>query len=51
MKRWGETKKNLEDSGEISEDLKACADVVDVLDAKMYSLNEAISAWNNEEKR
>lgn len=33
----------------LQQDLKACADVVDVLDAKMYSLNEAISAWNNEE--
>lgn len=35
----------------LQQDLKACADVVDVLDAKMYSLNEAISAWNQEEQR
>ena len=34
----------------LQQDLKACADVVDVLDAKMYSLNEAISAWNQEER-
>lgn len=33
----------------LQQDLKACANVVDVLDAKMYSLNEAISAWNQEE--
>lgn len=30
----------------LTEELKACADVVDMLDAKMYSLNEAIVKWN-----
>ena len=31
-------------------ELKACADVVDMLDAKMYSLNEAILAWNSRDQ-
>ncbi len=31
-------------------ELKACADVVDMLDAKMYSLNEAILKWNAQEE-
>ena len=29
-------------------ELKACADMVDMLDAKMYSLNESILAWNSQ---
>lgn len=32
----------------LQQELKACADMVDMLDAKMYSLNEAILAWNNQ---
>lgn len=31
-------------------ELKACADMVDVLDAKMFSLNEAITAFAKEQK-
>ena len=30
----------------LQRDLKACADVVDMLDAKMFSLNQAILEWN-----
>lgn len=32
-------------------ELKACADMVDLLDAKMYSLNEAIMAIGEEQKK
>ena len=35
----------------LQQDLKACADVVDILDAKMYSLNEAILAWKQREQK
>ena len=35
----------------LQQELKACADVVDMLDAKMYSLNEAILKWNAEEEK
>ena len=31
-------------------ELKACADMVDILDAKMFSLNEAITAFAREQK-
>ena len=31
-------------------ELKACADMVDILDAKMFSLNEAITAFAREKK-
>ena len=34
----------------LQQELKACADVVDMLDAKMYSLNEAILAWNRRDR-
>lgn len=34
----------------LQEELKACASVVDMLDAKMYSLNEAILKWNAQEE-
>ena len=30
----------------LQQELKACADVVDMLDAKMFSLNQAILEWN-----
>ena len=33
------------------EELKACADMVDMLDAKMFSLNEAITAFAKEQRR
>lgn len=39
--------KNVPDN--LQEELKACANVVDMLDAKMYSLNEAIVKWNAQE--
>ena len=32
-------------------ELKACADIVDMLDAKMFSLNEAITAYAAEQRR
>ena len=32
----------------LQQELKACADMVDMLDAKMYSLNESILAWNSQ---
>lgn len=32
----------------LQEELKACADMVDMLDAKMYLLNKAILAWNSQ---
>lgn len=35
----------------LQQELKACADVVDMLDAKMYSLNEAILRWNASQER
>ena len=35
----------------LQQELKACADVVDILDAKMYSLNEAILAWKQREQK
>ncbi len=35
----------------LQKELKACADVVDMLDAKMYSLNEAILQWNAQEEK
>ncbi len=35
----------------LQQELKACADVVDILDAKMYSLNEAILAWKQREHK
>ncbi len=35
----------------LQKELKACADVVDMLDAKMYSLNEAILQWNAREEK
>ena len=31
-------------------ELKACADMVDMLDAKMFSLNEAITAFAKEQR-
>ncbi len=34
---------------DLKSELKACADVVDMLDAKMYSLNEALMKWNAQE--
>ncbi len=34
----------------LQQELKACADVVDMLDAKMYSLNQAILDWNKREQ-
>ena len=35
----------------ISKELKACADMVDMLDAKMFSLNEAITAFAKEQRQ
>lgn len=35
----------------LEEELKACADMVDLLDAKMFSLNEAIMAIEEENKK
>ena len=35
----------------LQQELKACADVVDMLDAKMYSLNEAILKWNARDEK
>lgn len=35
--------------GYLQEELKACADMVDLLDAKMFSLNEAILALSEEQ--
>ena len=32
-------------------ELKACADIVDMLDAKMFSLNQAITAIAEEQRR
>ena len=32
----------------LQQELNACADMVDMLDAKMYSLNESILAWNSQ---
>ena len=32
----------------LQQELKACADMVDMLDAKMYSLNGLILAWNSQ---
>ena len=34
----------------LQQDLKACADMVDMLDAKMYSLNQDILEWNSQRK-
>ena len=34
----------------LEEELKACADMVDMLDAKMFSLNEAIMKISEDEK-
>ena len=34
----------------LQQELKACADMVDMLDAKMYSLNEAILALSQNEQ-
>ena len=34
----------------LEEELKACADMVDMLDAKMFSLNEAITAFAKEQR-
>lgn len=35
----------------LQRELKACADMVNMLDAKMYSLNEAILAWNSQREQ
>ncbi|MCI8515929.1 MAG: GTP pyrophosphokinase family protein [Hungatella sp.] len=35
----------------LQEELKACADMVDMLDAKMYLLNKAILAWNSQREQ
>lgn len=35
----------------LEEELKACADMIDLLDAKMFSLNEAIMAIGQEQKK
>ena len=32
----------------LQQELKACADIVDILEGKMYSLNETILAWNSQ---
>ena len=34
----------------LQQELKACADMVDMLDAKMYSLNQDILEWNSQRK-
>lgn len=35
----------------LQQELKACADMVDMLDAKMYLLNKAILAWNSQREQ
>ena len=39
-------KSDFEAPDYLQRELKACADVVDMLDAKMFSLNQAILEWN-----
>ncbi len=39
-----------EGSAYLQQELKACADMVDMLDAKMYSLNQDILEWNSQRK-
>ncbi|MCI9048342.1 MAG: GTP pyrophosphokinase family protein [Hungatella sp.] len=34
----------------LQQELKACADMVDMLDAKMYSLNQDILEWNSQRR-
>ncbi len=35
----------------LQQELKACADMVDMLDAKMYSLNQDILEWNSQREQ